>query len=325
MAAAFSSYNQASFFFAKLNEFIHHWKSGRKASIKIECKEGIATHQMTCNLGYPDLPYVQDGAHRRRNKPRVKSEIRKARDNARAAAYQRARAPPPHLSPPSASSTARPDTSQAAPTIPPTTHRTVTSSAPSSPARSVSSLAVPPQVRSPPSASARQEDSPMETVWQPSELNDTRVAWQATVPLSPGPGILRAETEQPQDISSLPSPQLSSPRREPGRQEISETEIDTESVRGCSSECSSEDDSSLVLGLKILRTVQKCMKGRPHRCRDWRSCTEEEFQQLQEWWNLSVDQCPEEEELHPIYEMNELQGDHFSCSLLQLLRKIKEF
>lgn len=135
---------------------------------------------------------------------------------------------------------------------------------------------------------------------------------------------INKKSDQPQDISisSLPSPRLSSPRREPGRQEISETEFDTESVRGCSSECSS-DDSSLILGLKELRTAQKCMKGQPHRCRDWRSCTDEEFQLLQKWEALSESQCPEEEELHPIYERKELNSDPFSCSLLQFLRKIQ--
>ena len=176
MAAAFSSYSQASFFFAKLNEFIHHWKSGRKASLKIECKEGFATHQMTCNLGYPDLPFIQDGAQRRGNKPRVKSDIRRARDNARAAAYQRARAPPPPPPPPP----------------PPTTHRTAISPAPSSPtnvARSATSPAPTPPAGSDTSPAshtpARTVRPDVSDIWQHGDLDCTMAGARETLPLSP--------------------------------------------------------------------------------------------------------------------------------------------
>ena len=229
MAAAFNSfnsYNQASFFFAKLNEFIHHWKSGRKASIKFECKEGLATHHTTCNLGYPDLPFIQDGAQRRRNKPRVKSDIRRARDNARAAAYQRARASssfPPAATP----APARPVISHAAPPpFPPSTTRTVTSPAPSSPT-SMARPATSPAVLLP--------DSPMEDIWEPSELNDTRAARYAFVPLSPG---IHREAE-PHDVSCLPSSPLPSFREEPRRQEANmSAQIPVDSL-----ERPNEDDS----------------------------------------------------------------------------------
>ena len=49
-------------------------------------------------FGHPDSPHIQDGRRRRRN--RVKSDTRRARNNARAAAHQAARASlPPAASP----------------------------------------------------------------------------------------------------------------------------------------------------------------------------------------------------------------------------------
>ena len=145
----------------------------------------------------------------------------------------------------------------------------------------------------------------MDNVWQPSELDDTRAAEYATVPLSPGsPGILR-EADQHEDISSLPSPQLSSPRREPGRPEIP-------------IECRSENDSSL----KILRETRKCTKGkkdRKHSCRDtWDSCTDEEFDQIQNLVDLAILCDQWEKEKTSL--ISKLQTDGFLCPILRSLR-----
>ena len=85
----------ASLVFKNLQKFIILWKSGKEGSFKVDCKDGQAKLILeekifSCNLGNPD-DHIQDG---RRGKSRVKSENRKARDNARAAAFQAARAPP---------------------------------------------------------------------------------------------------------------------------------------------------------------------------------------------------------------------------------------
>ena len=307
MSAAISGNTEVGFVYASLVEFIHLWRSERDASIRINCKDGQATLSMEFNLGNPDDQHVREEKNKKKKKS--KSATRTARNNARAARHQAATGPP--LIPPITTRSA---------TSPPPPARTVTSP-PLTPSQETQHLPPGPHsssperepekkspARSPPSATARQEDSPMDIVWQPSELNDTRAAEYATVPLSPGsPGILR-EADQHQDISSLPSPQLSSPRREPGRPEIPVYE------------CSSEDDSSL--GLEKLRTIHKCMKGikdRSHRCRDWRSCTEEEYQQLRNWARVSLNQAQTHEEKTRI---RSKYGAHaFACSLLRVLRK----
>ena len=65
----------------------------------MDCKDGKARLIFSCDLGNPD-DHIQDG--RCRKKQRVKSEIRKAHDNAWAAAFQAARAPPPPTTAPPA-------------------------------------------------------------------------------------------------------------------------------------------------------------------------------------------------------------------------------
>ena len=89
---------EAGFLFATLTEFIHLWKSGKEGTLSLKCKDGKTSVKFQGSLGHPDTPHIQDG--RRGKKRRVKSEIRKARDNARAAAFQAAGAPPPTAAPP---------------------------------------------------------------------------------------------------------------------------------------------------------------------------------------------------------------------------------
>ena len=88
---------EAGFLFATLTEFIHLWKSGKEGTLSLKCKNGKTSVKFQGSLGHPDTPHIQDG---RGKKHRAKSVIRKARDNARAAAFQAARAPPPTAAPP---------------------------------------------------------------------------------------------------------------------------------------------------------------------------------------------------------------------------------
>ena len=90
----------AGLVFKNLQKFINLWRSGKEASFKVDCKDGKAKlifeeKIFSCNLGNPN-DHIQDGRCR---KQRVKSENRKARDNARAAAFQAARAPPTEAPP----------------------------------------------------------------------------------------------------------------------------------------------------------------------------------------------------------------------------------
>ena len=100
---------ETGFLFATLREFLHLWKSGKEGSLTLKCKNGRNSMKFQAGLGYPDQPHIQDG--RRRKRHRGKTDIRKSRDNARAAAFQAARAPP--------SATATPATPPAGQDVPP--------------------------------------------------------------------------------------------------------------------------------------------------------------------------------------------------------------
>ena len=99
MAQVIEGNSEAGFMFASLLEFIHLWKSEKESTMSLKCKDGKATINFKCSLGHPDQPHVhiKDGGSKRKN--RVKSDIRKTRDNARAAAFQAAMASPPAASP----------------------------------------------------------------------------------------------------------------------------------------------------------------------------------------------------------------------------------
>ena len=84
MATILNSNSEAGFIFASLVEFLHLWRSGRKASMNIECMEGSASLSFNCNLGHPDTPHIVG----KQKKWKRKSKNRAARDNARAARHQ---------------------------------------------------------------------------------------------------------------------------------------------------------------------------------------------------------------------------------------------
>ena len=236
MAAIFDRNSEQGFVFASLMEFFQCWSSKHEATLSIQCKQGRASLNFTCSLGEPDQQHVEVKKVFKRKKKKSPSQIN--RDNSRAAARR-----------------AREETGQP---IPPNSHS-------SSPEREPEKNN---QDRSPPSALAGQEDSPMDSAWQPSELDDTRAAEYATVPLSPGsperetlsfdtparlvrqdefreetgartddysesphPEVTRAEV----DISRHPTSPLSSPREETGRPE--------DSKPNHSSDSSSESES----------------------------------------------------------------------------------
>ena len=95
MAQVIEGNSEAGFMFASLMEFIHLWKSEKESTMSLKCKDGKATINFKCSLGHPDQPHIhiKDGGSKR--KIRVKSDIRKARDNARTAAFQAAMASSP--------------------------------------------------------------------------------------------------------------------------------------------------------------------------------------------------------------------------------------
>ena len=99
MAQVIEGNSEAGFMFASLLEFIHLWKSEKESTMSLKCKDGKATINFKCSLGHPDQPHIhiKDGGSKR--KVRVKSDIRKTRDNARTAAFQAAMASPATASP----------------------------------------------------------------------------------------------------------------------------------------------------------------------------------------------------------------------------------
>ena len=244
MAAIFDRNSEQGFVFASLMEFFQCWSSKHEATLSIQCKQGRASLNFTCSLGEPDQQHVEVKKVFKRKKKKSPSQIN--RDNSRAAARR-----------------AREETGQP---IPPNSHS-------SSPEREPEKNN---QDRSPPSASAGQEDYPMDSAWQPSELDDTRAAEYATVPLSPGsperetlsfdtparlvrqdefreesvawtndysepphPEVTRADV----DISRHPTSPLSSPREEAGRPEDSKSNHSSDSSKLNSSENFSGDSS----------------------------------------------------------------------------------
>ena len=99
MAQVIEGNSEAGFMFASIMEFIHLWKSGKESTMSLKCEDGKATINFKCSLGHPDQPHVHIKDGRGKRKIRVKSDIRKARDNARTAAFQATMASPPADSP----------------------------------------------------------------------------------------------------------------------------------------------------------------------------------------------------------------------------------
>ena len=123
MSSLLKGNSEAGFLSTTLTEFIHLWRSKKEASLSLECKNGQTFVNFRCSLGHPDSPHIQDGRRKRRH--RVKSDTRRSRDNARAAAHQAARA--------SLQPAASPSRTASSPAPQPPPHRTVTSPPPSSP------------------------------------------------------------------------------------------------------------------------------------------------------------------------------------------------
>ena len=105
---------EAGFVLASVTEFLHLWRSGKKSSLLLECKEGKTFVSFKCGLGKPDQHHIQDVRRRRKKK---KSSKRILRDKARAASYQAtqatAAAPPPPASPPAGENRSPPAQSSA--------------------------------------------------------------------------------------------------------------------------------------------------------------------------------------------------------------------
>ena len=140
MATVLSGNSEAGFIFASLTEFIHLWRSGKEASVKINCKDKRAFLNISCNLGHPDQPHIPVGKRSKRKK----SDVRAARDRARAACYQEAQGSchEPH---PEGEAGRRPE-GRPSPALgtsstPTTPKRTATSPLESSPKRPVTSQA----------------------------------------------------------------------------------------------------------------------------------------------------------------------------------------
>ena len=89
MATVLKGNSEAGFIFASMTEFIHLWRSGKEASINIDCKNKQAFLNISCSLGHPDQPHIPVV---KRSKKKKKSNVKAARDRARAACYQETQA-----------------------------------------------------------------------------------------------------------------------------------------------------------------------------------------------------------------------------------------
>ena len=327
MAAIFDRNSEQGFVFASLMEFFQCWSSKHEATLSIQCKQGRASLNFTCSLGEPDQQHVEVKKVFKRKKKKSPSQIN--RDNSRAAARR-----------------AREETGQP---IPPNSHS-------SSPEREPEKNN---QARSPPSAPAGQDESPMDSAWQPSELDDTRAAEYATVPLSPGsperetlsfdtPARLvrqdefREETgartddndysepphpevtREDDDVSRPPSSPPSSPGEEMGRQGDNESDNSPDSSVDTSEDSSEDLEEDLPDGFDLprLRALQPCTAGPPHSCAEYCTITDEEERQIDMWEKHCRDQLPAGELMRPDIELEE-NGTYplsFGCSLLREIR-----
>ena len=177
---------------ASVMEFLNVWKSGKEASLSLECRDGKSTMSFKVSLDGPDQPHFQHG--RRRERRKKKSANRTQKDNARAAAFRAARGAP------------------AAPAGPTTTSPPPPARLAISQAFSTSFVPPPTAHKSTSTAATSQETSPevltksgkRRKVWEPSELDSTLAGQRETLPLSPvvqqrhhrhlfSPGVLREE------------------------------------------------------------------------------------------------------------------------------------
>ena len=182
---------------ASVMEFLNVWKSGKEASLSLECRDGKSTMSFKVSLDGPDQPHFQHG--RRRERRKKKSANRTQKDNARAAAFRAARGAPAAPAGPTTTSPpppARLAISQAFSTSfvpPPTAHKSTSTAA--------TSQETSPEVLT--------ESGKRRKVWEPSELDSTLAGQRETLPLSPvvqqhhhrhlfSPGVLR---EEPTTIS----------------------------------------------------------------------------------------------------------------------------
>ena len=79
---------EVDFVFASLREFILCWQSKQKASFLIDCNEGLASINFSCNLGYPGACHLKPPMKPQKVKTK-KTPSRTRRDNARAAEFQK--------------------------------------------------------------------------------------------------------------------------------------------------------------------------------------------------------------------------------------------
>ena len=68
MATVLNGNSEAGFIFASMTEFIHLWRSGKEASIKIDCKDKQAFLNISCSLGHPDQPHIPVVKRRKKKK-----------------------------------------------------------------------------------------------------------------------------------------------------------------------------------------------------------------------------------------------------------------
>ena len=104
---------EVDFVFASLREFILCWQSKQKASFLIDCNEGLASINFSCNLGYPGACHLKPPV--KPQKVRTKKTPSRTRcDNARAARFQKSAELGQSRTPAATSSTAVPATSASA-------------------------------------------------------------------------------------------------------------------------------------------------------------------------------------------------------------------
>ena len=152
-------------------KFLNIWRSGEESSLTLQCKEGKMVLNFQVSLSSPDQSRYCHGCPHH-EQPQKKSERRKQKDNARAAAYRVAKATP------------------AVPAGPPAPQANLLNVS-TSPARRVTSPATLSHSTCPvPTFQAVTSQKLLQhqgrrKVWEPSDLNTTLAGERETLPLSP--------------------------------------------------------------------------------------------------------------------------------------------
>ena len=71
----YSSNSEVAFVFASLTEFINCWQSKQSASFSVECKDGKASVNFSCDLGLPGGKHVKTSSKKKAPSSKLNASV----------------------------------------------------------------------------------------------------------------------------------------------------------------------------------------------------------------------------------------------------------